>query len=313
MGNPENKTHKQIQTVSLIGAGAVGAYFIAGLQEKEGVELTVVASGDRAQRLSGEGLMINEQRYALKVKTPAEAAGCDLLLIATKYSGLRDILPDVRTIVSPDTVVMSLLNGIDSEEILCDAVDRAQIVHAYMEISSRRKGNDISYQPEKTNGLFFGEADTSEKTARLSAIEELFTGSGVRFTCLPDIMSGMWTKFCLNIAYNLPQAVLNLGFGAYFDSAHVGLIRDRLEAEVRAVAKEKGITVNTLKNTRESCAPDTRFSTLQDLDAGRHTEVDMFLGVLMQMAKEHGIPVPFAEYTFHAIKALEEKNDGIIR
>ena len=51
--------------------------------------------------------------------------------------------------------------------------------------------------------------------------------------------------------------------------------------------------------------------TLQDLDAGRHTEIDMFSGALMAMGKELGIPTPYNEYTYHLIKALEEKNDGL--
>lgn len=53
-----------------------------------------------------------------------------------------------------------------------------------------------------------------------------------------------------------------------------------------------------------------RYSTLQDLDAGRHTEIDMFSGALIRMGKELGIPTPYNEYTYHMIKALEEKNDG---
>ena len=57
--------------------------------------------------------------------------------------------------------------------------------------------------------------------------------------------------------------------------------------------------------------PDARYSTLQDIDAGRHTEIDMFSGALMRMARA-GIPTPYNEYTYHMIKALEEKNDGLL-
>lgn len=57
--------------------------------------------------------------------------------------------------------------------------------------------------------------------------------------------------------------------------------------------------------------PTARYSTLQDLDAGRHTEIDMFSGALMRMGCELGIPTPYNEYTYHMIKALEEKNDGL--
>ena len=55
---------------------------------------------------------------------------------------------------------------------------------------------------------------------------------------------------------------------------------------------------------------EARFSTLQDLDAGRHTEIDIFAGEMMRMGKEHGISVPYCECMYHLIKALEEKNDG---
>ena len=56
--------------------------------------------------------------------------------------------------------------------------------------------------------------------------------------------------------------------------------------------------------------PTARYSTLQDIDAKRHTEIDMFSGALMRMGKELGIPTPYNEYTYHMIKAIEEKNDG---
>lgn len=56
--------------------------------------------------------------------------------------------------------------------------------------------------------------------------------------------------------------------------------------------------------------PGARYSTLQDIDMKRHTEIDMFSGAVIKMGKELGIPTPYNEYTYHLIKALEEKNDG---
>ncbi len=93
-------------------------------------------------------------------------------------------------------------------------------------------------------------------------------------------------------------------------------IRDGLRAELEAIAAAKGIDLSKAdgSSTRGSAvAPSARYSTLQDLDAGRHTEIDMFSGVLMRMGKELGIPTPYNAYTYHMIKALEEKNDGLFR
>lgn len=85
------------------------------------------------------------------------------------------------------------------------------------------------------------------------------------------------------------------------------------EKELEAIAEAKGIDISKadrMSGRGSAVPPMARYSTLQDLDAGRHTEIDMFSGALMRMGKELGIPTPYNEYTYHMIKALEEKNDG---
>ena len=131
---------------------------------------------------------------------------------------------------------------------------------------------------------------------------------------LDSIREEMWSKFRLNVCNNLPQAILGAGVGCYRDSVHMKAISDGLRKELMAIAAAKGIDLSIVdKNSGRGSAvpPDARYSTLQDIDAGRHTEIDMFSGALMRMGKELGIPTPYNEYTYHMIKALEEKNDGL--
>ena len=180
--------------------------------------------------------------YKPKVKTPEEAKGVDLLLVSTKYNGLHDALEDIRTVVAPHTTVLSLLNGIDSEEMIGTVIDPARIAYSLMRINSERKGNSVTFNAEKTPGLFVGEKDSREESERLLAIRELLAKTPLRYHFCEDIISEQWLKFTLNIAYNLPQAVLGTGYASYFDSEHVGFIRDRLEAEARKVAAAYGIS-----------------------------------------------------------------------
>ena len=299
-----------INKVAILGAGAIGAYFIYGFSAAPEIDFCLVAKGERKERLEKDGLCINGKTYKPAVKTPEEAKGVDLLLISTKYNGLRSALEDIRTVVTSHTTVLSLLNGIDSEEIIGTVIDPARIVYSLMRINSERKGNSVTFNAEKTPGLFVGEKDSAEETERLLAIRELLAKTPLKYHFCKDIISEQWLKFTLNIAYNLPQAVLGTGYASYFDSAHVGFIRDRLEVEARKVAAAYGITYGPLENTRPRWLEKARFSTLQDLEAKRHTEIDMFCKVLMEKAAAKGLQVPFAEYTYHAIKALEEKNDG---
>ena len=299
-----------INKIAILGAGAIGAYFIYGFSVAPDIDFCLIAKGERKERLEKDGLLINGKTYKPVVKMPEEAKGADLLLISTKYNGLRSALEDIRTVADPHTIVLSLLNGIDSEEIIGTVIDPSQIVYSLMRINSERNGNSVTFNAEKTPGLFVGEKGSAEETERLLAIRALLAKTPLRYHFCKDIISDQWQKFTLNIAYNLPQAVLGTGYASYFDSAHVGYIRDRLEAEARKVAAAYGISYGPLDNTRPRWLEKARFSTLQDLEAKRHTEIDMFCKVLMEKAAAKGIQVPFVEYTYHAIKALEEKNDG---
>ena len=183
-----------------------------------------------------------------------------------------------------------------------------------MRVSSERRKRDgrdvISFNPSLGWGVYLGEKGTKVKSERVAAIEDLLSGTTCGAYFVEDIIQDQWAKYASNICYNLPQAVLDLPFGAYIDSEHVAFLRNKLFDEVHQVGAALGIEVLKPSPAWDSCAKTARFSTLQDLDAGRHTEIDMFAGVLMEKARSLGISVPFTEYTYHAIKAIEEKNDG---
>ena len=309
----------KIRSAALIGAGAIGSYFVSGLSEKPDVDFTLIAEGERKERLS-EGLLINGKVYTPSVRTPKEAGKVDLVLIAVKYPAIREAAEAAAELATEDTIILSLLNGVDSEEIVKEYVPNAHVLYSLMRIQSNRRDGEVWFDAETAGGLFFGELGTPEKTDCVLAVEEFFQGTGIRCTHVPDIRSEMWNKFAGNISRNLPQAMVGVGGGAYIDSAHVAWIRDRLDDEVHAVAESMGIEIPKKSHKPAASKPaggtrvvnkKVRFSTLQDLDAKRHTEVDMFLGVLIRLAKEHGVSVPYSEFSYHFIKALEEKNDGL--
>ena len=300
----------KIEKVALLGAGAVGAYFIWGLTEKLGDNFCVIAKGERKKRLEKEGLIINGTQYALTVKEPQEVKDIDLLLVSSKQDALEDALDDIEGMVGENTTVISLLNGVNSEEIIGNAIGMEHMLYAIMRIASVRKGNAITFSPEHTAGIFVGEKDRKEPTQRVLAVEGLFRNTGIRYNFVENIILDMWTKYASNVAQNLPQAILGIGFGAYSDSTHMNHIAKCLWREVAEVANAKGIPLTKEFQLFRGVRPDARFSTLQDIDAGRHTEIEMLAGEMIRMGKECGIDVPYCEYTYHLIKALEEKNDG---
>ena len=300
-----------IRTVSILGAGAIGGYVYHGLLPliRSGmISFSFLCEGGRKERLDKEGLTINGNQYFPDTKTPAEAKGTDLLIVSVKYGGLRDTLPAIREAVSDSTIVLSLLNGIDSEEIISEVIRPEQVVYSLIRVSSQKNGSEISYNPASAFGIWCGSHAPYDQSRQLADLAELFEASDIPFHISEDILREQWHKYALNISANLPQAVLGVGCGAYTDSEHVRRLRDMLAEEVLAVAEAYGIHIDRVKYG--NWKKDGRLSTLQDLDACRKTEIDMFLGVLMQKAGAKDIPVPCCEFTYHAVKALEEKNEG---
>lgn len=183
-------------------------------------------------------------------------------------------------------------------------------MYAVMRIASVRTGNQIHFSEENTAGIYIGEKGIAEPTERVLAVEELFKNTGIRYTFVENIIMDMWIKYASNVAQNLPQAILGVGFKAYKDSQHMNHIAKCLWKEVAQVANAKGIPLTSRLMLFRGVKPEARFSTLQDIDAKRHTEIEMLAGEMMRMGKECGVEVPYCEYTYHLIRALEEKNDG---
>ena len=300
----------EMKKVALIGAGAVGAYFIYGFTDLEDLDFCVVAEGERAERLKKDGVIINEKVYHPQIRTPEEAKGPDLLLVCTKYHGLPGALSLIERTVDEHTAVMSLLNGIDSEEIIGERIGMEHMIYSVMRISSERRNGKIHFVPETTIGVSIGEKGSEEISERVQAVADLMTRAGLKPILVKDILLDQWSKYSMNIIYNLPQAILGVGFGAYYCSENVAAIRDRMFEEVCTVAHAEGIPLTTQADWRKACVPAARFSTLQDIDAGRHTEIETFAGALIRLAKKHDLPVPFCEFAYYAIRALEEKGDG---
>ncbi len=302
----------EIKTVAVLGAGAVGSYVIWGLSGRKDIRLGVIAEGERAERMK-KGCLINDIVYHSEVWTPQEARSADLLIVALKYGALPAALEGIRMITGENTTVMSLMNGVDSEELISEKIGASHVLHSLIKIASHKEGNGYYFNPETTIGIIFGELTAPYQSERVQAVESLFKDTGLHYRVTEHIREEIWSKFRLNVCNNLPQAILGAGVGCYQDSVHMKQISDGLRRELEAVAAAKGIDISRADGSSShgsAVPPSARYSTLQDLDAGRHTEIDMFSGALVRMGRELGIPTPYNEYTWHMIKALEEKNDG---
>ena len=108
---------KKIERVTLIGLGAMGVFFAPRLLEKLGANFKVMASGARKERLEQKGVTVNEINYRFPIITPeTECDPADLVIIAVKSYDLPQAISDIKNQVGPDTIILSVLNGVESEK-----------------------------------------------------------------------------------------------------------------------------------------------------------------------------------------------------
>ena len=178
-----------IKRVAVLGAGAVGSYVIWGLSNNKDITLGVIASGERNERLKKRGIMINGTQYTPEVWTPEEAKNVDLLIVSLKYGSLRGALDDIQTIVGENTTVMSLMNGVDSEEIISEKIDRSHILYSFIKVASQGKEDGYHFDPETTVGIYFGELEEPYESERVKAVNDILI--------FIDSFQNMFEQVCL--------------------------------------------------------------------------------------------------------------------
>lgn len=301
--------------IALVGAGAVGAYFVANLcnkgsREAELCDFSVIAEGERKTRLSENGIKVNGQVYHPEVKTPSEAGIQDIIIVATKSTAIKAAAEMLVPMVGEKTLVLSMLNGAESEEVIIEAIGKEHVLHSVILISSRRYEDEINYDTNYNTTVIYGAHEISNAEEKLEKVKAAFEGTGVNMVRSNDIMYDIWFKYARNICNNLPQAVVKAPSGMYKRSEHGKYIASKMWDEVRQIATIKGITLPEEVQFYTD-GEYSRYSTLQDIDNKRHTEVDSLCGYVLDIAKKEGLNLPFIEYTYHAIKVLEEQNDGL--
>ena len=305
----------KIRRVALIGLGAIGSYLASNLGPCLGDDFAVIADGDRGERIRRDGIEVNGTLLHFQVLSSQEKSfEADLVIVITKMTQLSGALESIRNFVGPHTMIMTPLNGVESEAVAAKVYGEEKIIWSLARASVVKQGSRVSFNPAVSN-IELGEKNNPVVSERVAALVSLFEASGIRCVVREDMEKAIWEKFVCNVSENQVSAVLGLPFGAWGDSDHANDLRLMAAKEVVAIAEKKGIHIP------EDYAPDHRkslmrhpkgnkASTLQDIENGRKTEVEMFAGTVIRLGKEYGVPTPVNEFLYHAIRVLEEKNEG---
>lgn len=302
-----------IRRVAVLGAGALGAVY-ANIFHQAGISTRLVAKGERFERLQRDGFCINDTRYHLPVINAAESNNnftADLVIVATKYHQLASALPDLDNLVGRNTLFISLLNGLTSEDIIGERYDRENVLLSIaMNLDARREENRIYHTRPPL--LIFGEVNNLKLSLKVQAVQEILNKAGISYQTPEDMNRTMWWKFMINVGMNQSSAVTGATFGRYKSEPALRWLKETLMREVIAVAQAEGVDLRdedatSFYETLDIIAEDGKTSMLQDIEASRKTELEMFAPVVMELGKKHGIPTPVNQTIFSVIRTLEEQ------
>jgi 2-dehydropantoate 2-reductase len=303
---------RSFDRISIIGAGAMGAAYASMFYDMNPGCVSILAGGERFLRLSQQGLIVNGQPYSIRLVRPDDKLPpSDLILVAVKHHHLAEAIKDMRNVVGEKTLFLSVMNGIESEEQIGAAYGMEKVLYAAaVGIDAMRKENVVTYS--KKGKLYFGEADNSSLTSRVKALRTLFDRAGIISEIPQDMIRTLWWKFMINVGINQASAVLRAPYGIFQSFPEAMELMESAMREVIILARKAQIHLSE-KDIADwhvffsSLPPAGKTSMLQDIEAGRKTEVEIFAGKVNSLGEQHHVPTP-VNWTLYRILKVTEKS-----
>ena len=299
-----------IRNVAIIGRGAVGLLFGSVIAQNLGAgAVAFVMDEEHLRRSRGQVVTVNGKPSDIPVLPERDARPVDFVIVATKAAGLDAAIRIMGRLVGPDTRIMSLLNGITSEERIAarfgwerTAVSIAQGMDAVF------IGPELTY--EHPGEIRFGATPLTSPDV-IGDIADFLERAGIAHAVEPDMRHRLWTKFMLNVGINQTCMAFGGTYGTASDPAgeqHRIFVAAMREA--RAVANAEGIDVteddlSAMVRLIASLDPDGLPSMAQDRVNEKPSEVDEFAGTVVRLARRHGILVPHNEFLLARIREIE--------
>ena len=204
---------KTINKVYILGLGAMGALYAAKLFDMNPDTIKIIMSHERAKRSAG--VVVNNKPYSFDFIFPEDnQPPADLIIVAVKYLQLDQAIQDIKPFVGKDTIVISLLNGISSEQLIGKEIGIQHLLYAYgVGMDAVREGTMINYT--NPGRIVFGEQQNDVHSQRVIAVQDLFQRALITHQIPVDMQKALWSKFMLNTGVNQVSALLKATYGVF--------------------------------------------------------------------------------------------------
>lgn len=304
---------KEIKNVLVCGIGAIGSIYADKIEKYSPENLRVLVDRERLERYKKNPTVFNGRVLDFNYILPeAQDFKADLIIIATKFDGLNEVIKNIKNFVYKDTIILSLLNGVTSEKIIAKTYGREKLLYSYfIGHSAIRNGRNIIH--DDVNTVVYG-SENSDDFENVQRVKAFFEKVGINYLIPEDIIHSLWLKYMLNVSANQTTAILRMNFGEMLENEKCMEFAVNIMKEVQAIAKAEGVknTETMIDETVKhlhTMIPEGKTSMLQDVEAGRKTEVDMFAGTIIKLGEEFNIPTPYNKIIKEMLEIIHRQQD----
>lgn len=298
--------------IAIIGPGAMGLLY-GGYLSKNNEVVLIGRNVDSMEQLNAKGITIEEKdgsvnNYKVTASCAANAVGVvDLAIVFVKTYTSVEALEAAKSIIGPQTILMTLQNGLGNEKALLKYTDAEHVIVGNTNQGSSR----VDCTTIRHSGLgdtFLGVA--SGDVSRFEHIREMFEQCGFPCIASNDVKQLIWNKLMINASSSVLSGILQVPQGYIANNPNAWNIACNLITEMCDVAVADGYSfdaseqIDRIKAHLEA-APDGLTSIYNDIKNGRLTEVSVINGAVADVAHMYGLSVPTHKTIINLVHALE--------
>lgn len=300
--------------IVIVGPGAMGCLFAAFLSKTKEEIWLLDKDKERAAKINEQGIEIEgvSGQWQARVKATADVkeigAEVNLLIVCVKAYDTKTAITQAKSLLSAETSVLTLQNGIGNIEILSEIVGADKVIGGVTNLGATLLGNGSIRHAGKGETVI-GRIDGKIPVA-LRSIREVFNKVGLETRISRDIKGLLWSKLLINVGINALTAITRLNNGRLVEFEGTRKILRDAVTEAIKVAKRKRIKLiydDPLAKVEAVCEATSGnvSSMLQDVLKKKHTEIDFINGVIVRQAQELGIPCPTNSILLDLVKTIE--------
>lgn len=301
---------------AIMGTGGIGGYY-GGLLARSGQDVLFISRGAHLQAIQEKGLIVKSVHGDFTVfpvratDNPSDADYVDVVLFTTKTYHTDEAARLIKPIVGPDTVVVSLQNGIDAAERIGAVVGMEHMLGGTTWCSVAIEAPGVIGQYSQFRRIALGELD-GRRTPRVQALSDALEKAGVTVEVSDNIQKVLWTKFVFIAPVMLMGSLTRMTFGDYRDVPEARAILIEAINEVVSLAKASGVTLDddVIDKTLafiDSSEPGIKPSMQRDVESGRPSELESMIGVAVLLGMKYKVPTPVMRFAYAMLKPRELK------